>query len=450
LRSVYVALVEDNRRGDPTAPAAEWLLDNFHVVSGAVRGVAHDLPPGFFRRLPSIAADEFAGMPRINALALELIRCSAGHLDGQRLHRFITAFQSVTPLTIGELWAWPSALKLALVEHLRTRADILAATRVHRQQADLLAKALEKNSAAPERWPDQLHPALVIRLLQHSREAGAAAALSQQLAAALAKRGQTLEDAIRSEGRHQAAEQAAMANLVGSLRLIASFDWSEFFESVSLVEHVLKRDPAGVYKRMDFQSRDRYRHAVEELAEPTGEAQLRVALKSVERARQVAEQSPDARGAHVGEYLIGTARRHFERSVAWVPGLRQRLQRLVFACATPAYLGSIAIGTILLVAGALVYADAHGGRVAMLLIVVLTVIPASELTIQVVQHVISRLIAPRRLPRLDFDRIPPDGHCADDLRQRRAGPRSSSSSRGSGAWQRRSASPFRGPQRFSR
>ena len=120
-----------------------------------------------------------------------------------------------------------------------------------------------------------------------------------------------------------------MANLIGSLRLISTFDWSEFFESVSLVEQVLQRDPAGVYGRMDFRSRDRYRHAVEELAEPTGEAQLRVALKSVERARQVAERTPDARGAHVGYHLIGSGRRQFEQSIGWEPGLRQRIRRAV-------------------------------------------------------------------------------------------------------------------------
>ena len=85
-----------------------------------------------------------------------------------------------------------------------------------------------------------------------------------------------------------------MANLITSLRLISTFDWSEFFESVSPVEQVLQRDPAGVYGRMDFRSRDRYRHAVEELASPTGEAQL-LALKSVERARQV-HVAPRTRG----------------------------------------------------------------------------------------------------------------------------------------------------------
>ncbi|HWK10719.1 MAG TPA: hypothetical protein VNR64_11745, partial [Vicinamibacterales bacterium] len=121
LSAIYTALSEDARRGEPPSPAAEWLLDNFHIVSAAGRDIIQDLPPSFFRRLPRIAADEFEGTPRIYALALELIRTSAGHLDAQRLHRFVTAFQSVTPLTIGELWAWPSALKLALVEPLRMR-----------------------------------------------------------------------------------------------------------------------------------------------------------------------------------------------------------------------------------------------------------------------------------------------------------------------------------------
>ena len=160
-----------------------------------------------------------------------------------------------------------------------------------------------------------------------------------------------------------------MANLIGSLRLISTFDWSEFFESVSLVEQVLQRDPAGVYGRMDFRSRDRYRHAVEELAEPTGDGQLRVALKSVERARQVAEQTPDARGAHVGYYLIGRGRRQFEKGIGWVAWpAGSESGALFFRHATPGYLGTIASGTAALVAAAVVYAYAHGWRGPMLVV----------------------------------------------------------------------------------
>jgi cyclic beta-1,2-glucan synthetase len=263
LRRIYAALADDSRR-EGVPPAAEWLLDNFHLISAAARDIHHDLPTAFFRTLPSIVGGEFAGQPRIYALAVELIRNSAGRLDEQRLHRWITAFQAVTPLTIGELWAWPSALKLGLVEQLGVHARVLAESRAHQQQADRVARAVETGAFTPDRFPRDVHPAFVTRLLRRSREYGAgAAALRQALDTVLAARGDTVEDAIRSEGRHQAAEQATMASLIGSLRLIGTFDWSEFFETVSLVEQVLRRDPAGVYRRMDFRSRDRYRQAIE-------------------------------------------------------------------------------------------------------------------------------------------------------------------------------------------
>ena len=408
LRDVYTELAADARH-EGMSPAAEWLLDNFHIISAAARDIHHDLPPAFFKRLPRIAADEFAGLPRMYALALELIGSSAGRLEAQRLQRFISAFQSVTPLTMGELWAWPSALKLALLDHLRMRADVLAASRAHRLAADRLAAAVEAAPVPLDQWPAHVHHAFVTRLLQRSRALGSiASGLHHQLEAALAARGQTVEDAIRAEGQHQAAEQAGMANLIGSLRLISTFDWSEFFESVSLVEQVLQRDPAGVYGRMDFRSRDRYRHAIEELAVPTGEGQLLLALKSVERARQIHVRTPDARDAHVGYHLIGAGRRQFERSVAWQPTLQARARRLFFAWATTGYLGAITAGTALVVASAVIYAWLHGWRGTPLAFVALLArVPASELVIQILQRMISSLIPPRRLPRLELEAVPP-------------------------------------------
>src|SRR4029453_2740877 len=151
LRGVYTALADD-ARVEATSPAAEWLLDNFHIISAAARDLPHDLPPAFFKRLPFVAADEFAGLPRIYALALELIGSSAGRLDAHRLQRFISAFQSVTPLTLGDPWAWPSALKLALLDHLRARGDTLAATRVHRLAADRLAATVEAERKRFHEW----------------------------------------------------------------------------------------------------------------------------------------------------------------------------------------------------------------------------------------------------------------------------------------------------------
>jgi cyclic beta-1,2-glucan synthetase len=101
LRDVYTELAKDARH-EGMSPAAEWLLDNFHIISAAARDIHHDLPPSFFKRLPRIAADEFAGLPRTYALALELIGSSGGPLEAQRFS-FISAFQSVTPYD-GQAW----------------------------------------------------------------------------------------------------------------------------------------------------------------------------------------------------------------------------------------------------------------------------------------------------------------------------------------------------------
>jgi cyclic beta-1,2-glucan synthetase len=407
LRQTYTLLTEDARR-EPMPPAAEWLLDNFHIATAAARDIQRDLPPAYFSRLPRVAADEYAGLPRILALALELIGSSAGRLDAHRLQRFISAFQSVTPLTMGELWAWPSVLKLALLEHLRARGDVLAETRAHRRTADRIAVAAETHPHTFSEWPAGAHHAFVTRLLQRSRGLGTLASrLHDRLESALAARGETIEDAIRAEGQHEAAQQASVANLIGSLRLIGTFDWSEFFESVSLVEQVLQRDPAAVYARMDFRSRDRYRHAVEELAAPTGEGQFLLALKAVECARQVHAKASESRASHVGYHLIGGGRREFERRVAWRPNPGQRIRRAFFAGATPLYLGSIAAGTGMMVAAAVSYAANNGWTGASLMLVaLLTLVPASEVTIQLLQRVISYLIPPRRLPRLELDGVP--------------------------------------------
>ena len=291
LREAYRILADDVRRGDAVDPAAEWLLDNFHLVESEARAVRHDLPSRYYQKLPKLAARELSGKARIHAMALELIRHGDGRLDAERLTRFVLAYQTVAPLTIGELWAWPSMLKLALLENLRILAD------GDPDRASRPAGGGRRARAAGRRRPSRAasRPAS-----QRLRRAAPAADARIRPARLLAARpdgggacragGTTSEDAVRAEYQRQATDQVSTGNTITSLRLCATLDWSRYVERVSLVEQILRRDPAAVYTRMDFQSRDRYRQAVEELAEPTGEAQVRVALRAVESARQAAER----------------------------------------------------------------------------------------------------------------------------------------------------------------
>jgi len=403
LGAGYRYLADDARRGVAVPPAAEWLLDNFHLVESEARAVRHDLPVRYYRKLPKLAAREFSGRARIHAMAIELIRHGDGRLDAERLTRFVLAFQTVAPLTIGELWAWPSMLKLALLENLRLLTDGILAGRAARLEADGVLARLESGATAGS-LPDPLPSAFVAQLRQRMREydprvSPLAAAVEQALAA----RGTTPEDAVRSENQRQATDQVSTGNTVTSLRFCATLDWSRFVELVSPVEEILRRDPAGVYPRMDFASRDRYRHAVEDLAEPTGEAQVRIALRTVESARQGADRKGvDDRAAHVGYHLIGPGRRGLEIDVAYRPRLAQRLRRWAFAHATAAYLGGIGLLTGFGVFSAYEYADAAGAAVMATAAALLALLPASELAVLIIQRIVAALVPPRRLARFDF------------------------------------------------
>ncbi|HSE66652.1 MAG TPA: hypothetical protein VLB12_06680, partial [Gemmatimonadales bacterium] len=414
LRQTYQILAEAVHREEFVAPAAEWLLDNFHLIEAEIRGVRHDLPRQYYRELPKLAPRDMAGMARIYAMALELIGHTDGRLDRLQLVRFMTAYQSVAPLTIGELWAWPSMLKLALLENLRRLADETLEGREARLVAESHLASLDGRSRqrAEPSLPETLGSAYVVHLLQRMREYGAGASrLQAAVTERLANEGTTAEEVIRTEHQNQATAQVSVANAITSLRLCSTLDWSQYFETVSLVEQVLQRDPSGMYGRMDFLSRDRYRQAVEELAEPSGEAQLRVALRSVESARAAgAAGLLEHRAAHVGWHLIGRGRPDFETDVAYHPKFTARARRFVFAHATAVYLSTIGLLTLGLAALAAAYVRGSGGTLAgALWTAALLLLPASELAIAVVQRLAAHLVPPRRLPRLDFlTGIPPD------------------------------------------
>ncbi|MEO7795007.1 MAG: glucoamylase family protein, partial [Thermoanaerobaculia bacterium] len=319
-------------------------------------------------------------------------------------------------LSIGELWALPSMLKLALLENLRILTDGVLAGRAARLAADSAFARLENGDAAGE-LEEPLPSAFVAQLRQRMREfdprlSGLASAVEEALAA----QGTTPEDAVRSENQRQATDQLSTANTITSLRFSSTFDWSRFVEKVSKAEEVLRRDPAGVYPRMDFASRDLYRHAVEELAgsdqkADVGEAQVRIAVRAVENARRAAERlGVGHRSAHVGHHLVGPGKRDLESDVGFDPPLAHRLRRWATSHATATYLGSIGLLTGLGVTAAFTYAGGAGAPGAAdpaLAAAILALLPASELAVLIAQRVVAMLVAPLRLPRLDFrDGVP--------------------------------------------
>jgi len=417
LFAAYKLLVEAIRKGRPMSPAAEWLVDNFHIVEEQLREIREDLPKSYYHELPKLVNDPLKDNPRIYALALALIAHTDCRLDTDTLRRFIIAYQTVAPLTIGEIWAVAITLRLALVENLRRLTDAIVRARDERDQADKLAdKVLELASRQASSLPnlilerlgklEQTPAAFVVQLTQRLREQDPAVMpVLDWLEKQTAREGTTIEQIIHAEHQRQAATQVTVGNIITSMRLLSTLDWRDFFESVSLVDPLLGKDPAGAYSRMEFQSRDRYRHVIEKISKRTSTNELEIADAAVKFAADSAKNSDEheeaPRETHVGFYLVEDGLHQLEAAFRYRAPLGERLRRFLLRHATGAYLGTLAIVTALILILVLQLLHAAGASVATLVLISFpAAILASELAVSVLNWDVTHLFPPRLLPRM--------------------------------------------------
>ena len=407
LRSAYRALADDARAGQFMVPAADWLLDNFPLISAELSDIRRNLPRAYARALPVVAAPEHHGHARVSVMAIEFIRHRDSRLDEPGLIEFLASYQRIAPLTIGELWAWPSMIKLALVENLRRLADELMEARDSRKTAHTYLAGHDRHGTVRPLPPDA-SPAFLVELLHGLREYGVGnPSLRMAIDDVLDARQTNADETIRGEMQRQGVAQVSVANVITSLRLCTTMDWQDYVEAVSLVEEVLRRDPSGAYPRMDFLSRDAQRRAVEAMAPRSGEDQVLAAHKAVETAREAATAfGVHDRRAHVGFHLVDRGRPALEAALAHHPGLKTRSRRLLRRFATPLYLGAIAVGTTLLLASAVLYARQLEASITLQVVVALVLAwPLANVVITALHALIPRLLGPTRLPRLNFSTV---------------------------------------------
>jgi len=388
----FAGLAEQKRE---VPSGAEWLLDNFYLIQQVVRQVRQDLPEGFYRQLPILTGGALAGLPRIYALASALTTATEFHLDPDAARRFLTAYQTVSALTIGELWALPAVLRLAVLDRLGQAATVLLAP-----------------PPIPGGAPD--------------------------------------ENARRSGG----AELPPIAACILDLRAIDIEDWKTVFEDISRVEQILRQDPAQVYARMDFETRDRYRKIIEQLARAADVPEEAVAQQAIDLAvgdsqlraegfQPMAPQRPkshlrpagkgprgrsasDSQGArteeaqaeaatlfgertgHVGFYLLDRGLAALEGRLRYIPPAGLRLRRWLETRVLWVYLGSIFVLTLLGLSSMAALTVAWGGSLPHTLLAILVgAVPAVSVAVGLVHTAVPRLVPPHLLPKMEFqDGIP--------------------------------------------
>ncbi len=422
LQDTYHLITAAVNAGQAIAPASEWLLDNFYILDEEIRLIRRHLPRGYARQLPVLAMGPQRLLPRIYDMALCLISHLDGRVDTEAMSRFIAAYQQTRSLTLGELWALPIMLRLALVENMRRVAGRIAQSRHDRNLANHWADEL---IAAAAKSPDHtivvladmvksnppLTSAFVADLVRRLQGQSSSLVMALDWVQQLAVRAsESLERLVQQESQRQAADQISMGNCFASLRFIDATDWMKFVEGHSVIEQRLRSDPAGLYAQADFQTRDRCRHVIEDLARRGKIDELAVAEKALLLAQSaVKDFGVNSRQAHVGFYLIDQGRLTLEGALKAYPPLRARLQRMVLKNPLLAYLSVAAILTLAPVA-LLLRPTVESGMALWCLVILalLATLVISQGALAVVNELATRLIPARLLPRLDFEHGVPD------------------------------------------
>ena len=394
-------------------PAGEWLLDNFFVVHEHIQEVHESLPRGYYRELPELASGPLAGYPRVYELAITLIAHTEGRVDLENVDPFVSAFQQVAPLSIGELWAIPAMLRLGLIENVRRMALRTVQRLDEIVDADAWAARIrDASDEGPAPLASALdsfvasHPPLtanfVSRFLQQLRLARGSFPPLVRLEQWIAEDGLTAEEAAARSTDRLALTQMMMANSITSLRAVASADWRTFVDRQSKTESVLRQDPADVYARMTFATRDRYRHVVERIAKRTRRPEEAVAQCAVDLARAAASDGEaDGHRAHVGYYLIDEGCAALERATAYRAPLSESLHRLVLRHPNMVFAGGIVCATLIAL-GAVLWLAGAEARTAWVAVLLFGLLPANDIAVSIVSQLITAFLPPRLLPKLDL------------------------------------------------
>lgn len=411
LMDVHGMLTQSVKQNNRVVPAGEWLLDNFYLIEEQIYTGKKHLPKKYSIGLPQLTVGDYAGFPRAYHIAVEMISHTDGRVNGKNLERFIKAYQTVTALKIGELWAIPIMLRLALIENLRRISIQVAADIESKNYAAYWADELIATSetepknlvlviADMARANPPVDSSFVAEFTRKLQEKGTAMALPLNwLEQQLGDNGYTIAEMVHIENQKQAADQLSISNSINSLRFLNTNDWREFVEATSLVESILRKDP--VYPFMDFNTRDQYRHAVERIAKKSTLSELQVAEEVIEIAAK--NNTADIKKNHIGYYLVGKGLRKIEKLARVKLTFQEKCRKAFNALPLSGYGGGIWILTALLSWSLLVKLQ-HENTALWVSIAasVCCVIGISQLSLSIINWIAALLARPCLLPRMDF------------------------------------------------
>ena len=421
IEEVYNLLNEHLKLGINIHPAGEWLLDNFYIIEENIKQIQKELPLNKYTNFVGIANGEYKGFARIYVLASEIVAYTDNKIETENLEDYLKSYQSKKTLSMDEIWNIGMFLQIAIIENITEICAKIYSSQIQKYKAENIAERLIENKnkvdtkfknsnkkLEKEIFQDMRFPFIEYMSYILKRYGKKANAYLNVLEEVIEKLGTTVSEVIKKEHFEIATQKVLMGNSITSIKEIQRINFLEIFEKINGVEELLKKDPAQIYHKMDHKTKEYYRTKIKEISKKTKISEIYIARKILELTQENFEKEGTNKKSHIGYYLIDKGTNKLYEKLEYTLKKEKTPQSK-----TKIYIIIISIISILIsiVLSYILNIQIRNIPIAIISFI-LFLLPASEITIQIIQYILNKTVKPKLIPKMDFsDGIDQDNSC---------------------------------------
>ena len=386
-------------------PAGEWLLDNYYIIEQTYKTIKKELSLKKYTNFIGIQNGEYKGFARIYVLANEIIGYTDGIINGSKLKDLLNAYQNKKTLGMEEIWNISVFLNISLIEKIRNVCDKIYFVQIQKYKVESIIERLVENKQDHDliykrnvknvKLPFSKEP--FIEYLSYRLNGFGKKSLPylEILEEQVNKTGTTIHEIIKKEHFDIAIKKVSIGNCIKSIKEIQRINFTEIFEKINGVEEILKKDPANIYKKMTYKTKEYYRNKVKELSEKTKISEIYITSKILELANKNLKED---KKSHVGYYIIDKGISDLKKEL--------NIKENIFnnsKCKEKLYIGTIVtLTSIITILIALNLYNRTNMLITSILFLIFLFIPISEIVIKTIQYILSKKVRPKIIPKIDF------------------------------------------------
>lgn len=419
IKQVYLLLNEHLKLEITIHPAGEWLLDNFYIIEESVKQIQKELTIKKYTNFVGIATGEYKGFARIYVLAQEIIAYTDCKVEKENLEEYLKSYQQKKTLSMDEIWNIGIFLEIAIIQNIRNICEKIASSQMQKYKVENIAERLIENKEKQEQKYrnnivkkaketlqniDMKYPFIEYMSYILKRYGKKGVVYLNTLEEIVEKKGTTIADIIQKEHFNIAMQKVLIGNSITSIKRIQRINFLEIFEKINGVEDLLKQDPAEVYEKMDYTTKEYYRNKIKEIANKTKISEIYIARKILEMAEEkknkIMPQNSNSyvKEMHIGYYLIDKGINELYKRLEYNEKLEKTSKRKTKQYITVIVVISLIISSIL----GYILNKTIQNMTLFIISVIIFFIPTTELVIQLLQYILSKIVKPKLIPKIDF------------------------------------------------